>query len=55
MFRRKTYVHAYLCNSMDEMDFTEAESNFNDLMSEYQPNNDPYSSEEGGDDDNSFM
>ena len=58
MFRRKTYLHAYLCDGMDEMDFTEAESNFNDLHSEYQPNGDPYLDEEeegGAENDNSFM
>ncbi|KAM3145812.1 alpha-tubulin [Paramecium bursaria] len=54
MFRRKTYLHAYLSNGMDEMEFTEAESNLNDLVSEYQPNSDPYSEEEGGDLDNSY-
>ena len=52
MFRRKAFLHWYLIKTilisidtvpfrytgegMDEMEFTEAESNMNDLVSEYQ-------------------
>eukprot|EP01027_Heterolobosea_sp_BB2_P025261 GEZU01038762.1.p1 GENE.GEZU01038762.1~~GEZU01038762.1.p1 ORF type:complete len:377 (-),score=148.12 GEZU01038762.1:356-1486(-) len=36
MFRRKAFVHWYTGEGMDEMEFTEAESNMNDLVSEYQ-------------------
>ncbi|KAM0682733.1 Tubulin beta chain (Beta tubulin) [Mitosporidium daphniae] len=36
MFRRKAFVHWYTSEGMDEMEFTEAESNMNDLVSEYQ-------------------
>jgi len=36
MFRRKAYLHWYTGEGMDEMEFTEAESNMNDLISEYQ-------------------
>ena len=52
MFRRKAFLHWYLIDTiliiiamatfrytgegMDEMEFTEAESNMNDLVSEYQ-------------------
>jgi len=36
MFRRKAYLHWYTGEGMDEMEFTEAESNLNDLVSEYQ-------------------
>ncbi|KAF9964088.1 alpha-tubulin [Mortierella alpina] len=36
MFRRKAYLHWYTGEGMDEMEFTEAESNMNDLVSEYQ-------------------
>jgi tubulin beta len=36
MFRRKAYLHWYTNEGMDEMEFTEAESNMNDLISEYQ-------------------
>ncbi|KAJ3636293.1 hypothetical protein Zmor_009017 [Zophobas morio] len=36
MFRRKAYLHWYISEGMDEMEFTEAESNMNDLISEYQ-------------------
>merc|ERR1712194_357209 len=36
MFRRKAFLHWYTGEGMDEMDFTEAESNMNDLVSEYQ-------------------
>ncbi|XP_044271330.1 tubulin beta chain-like [Tribolium madens] len=36
MFRRKAFVHWYTGEGMEEMEFTEAESNMNDLISEYQ-------------------
>eukprot|EP01089_Gocevia_fonbrunei_P010328 TRINITY_DN229_c0_g1_i1.p1 TRINITY_DN229_c0_g1~~TRINITY_DN229_c0_g1_i1.p1 ORF type:complete len:460 (+),score=115.79 TRINITY_DN229_c0_g1_i1:96-1475(+) len=36
MFRRKAFLHWYTQEGMDEMEFTEAESNINDLIAEYQ-------------------
>merc|ERR1712177_40028 len=36
MFRRKAFLHWYSGEGMGEMEFTEAESNLNDLVSEYQ-------------------
>ncbi|KAI9095189.1 beta tubulin [Phlyctochytrium arcticum] len=36
MFRRRAYLHWYTAEGMDEMEFTEAESNMADLISEYQ-------------------
>lgn len=36
MFRRKAFLHWYTGEGMDEMEFTEAESNMHDLVSEYQ-------------------
>uniref|UniRef100_UPI00358EC958 tubulin beta chain-like isoform X6 n=1 Tax=Myxine glutinosa TaxID=7769 RepID=UPI00358EC958 len=36
MFRRKAFLHWYTGEGMDEMEFTEAESNMNDLVTEYQ-------------------
>jgi len=36
MFRRKAFLHWYTGEGMDEMGFTEAESNMNDLVAEYQ-------------------
>jgi len=36
MFRRKAFLHWYTGEGMDEMEFTEAESNMNDLVGEYQ-------------------
>merc|ERR1719266_2280752 len=36
MFRRKAFLRWYTGEGMDEMEFTEAESNMNDLVSEYQ-------------------
>jgi len=36
MFRRKAFLHWYTGEGMDEMEFTEAESNLNDLIAEYQ-------------------
>ena len=39
------YTHLFL--GMDEMEFTEAESNMNDLVSEYQQYQDATAEEEG--------
>ncbi|KAI5474397.1 hypothetical protein MNV49_003381 [Pseudohyphozyma bogoriensis] len=36
MFRRKAFLHWYTGEGMDEMEFTEAESNMLDLVQEYQ-------------------
>jgi tubulin beta len=36
LFGRKAFLHWYTGEGMDEMEFTEAESNMNDLVSEYQ-------------------
>ncbi|KAH9708499.1 t-complex protein 1 subunit epsilon [Citrus sinensis] len=36
IFRRKAFLHWYTGEGMVEMEFTEAESNMNDLVSEYQ-------------------
>ncbi len=36
MFKRKAYLHYYTGEGMEEMEFTEAESNLQDLVSEYQ-------------------
>jgi len=47
MFRRKAFLHWYTGEGMDEMEFTEAESNLNDLVSEYQQ----YQDATAGDDD----
>ena len=35
MFRKKAFLHWYIQEGMDEMEFTEAESNANDLLCEY--------------------
>lgn len=35
MFRRKAFLHWYTGEGMDEMEFTEAESNMADLIAEY--------------------
>ena len=35
MFRRKALLHHYTEIGMDEMEFTEAESNLNDTICEY--------------------
>ncbi|XP_070985773.1 tubulin beta-3 chain [Oncorhynchus clarkii lewisi] len=47
MFRRKAFLHWYTGEGMDEMEFTEAESNMNDLVSEYQQYQDATTEEEG--------
>merc|ERR1719295_1892447 len=36
MFRRKAFLHWYTSEGMDEMEFSEAESNINDIIAEYQ-------------------
>ncbi|KYR00417.1 beta-tubulin [Tieghemostelium lacteum] len=46
MFRRKAFLHWYTLEGMEELEFTEAESNMNDLVYEYQQ----YTSDNGGDD-----
>jgi len=59
MFRRKAFLHWYTGEGMDEMEFTEAESNLNDLVSEYQQYQDAgidddegdFSDEDGDEDD----
>jgi len=52
MFRRKAFLHWYTGEGMDEMEFTEAESNMNDLVSEYQQYQDATAEEEGEFDEN---
>ncbi|RVX01897.1 Tubulin beta-1 chain [Vitis vinifera] len=47
MFRRKAFLHWYTGEGMDEMEFTEAESNMNDLVSEYQQYQDATADEDG--------
>jgi tubulin beta len=46
MFRRKAFLHWYTGEGMDEMEFTEAESNMNDLVTEYQQYQDATADEE---------
>ena len=36
IFRRRAFLHWYTGEGMDEMEFTEADSIMNDLISEYQ-------------------
>jgi tubulin beta len=36
MFKKKAFLHWYTSEGMDEIEFDEAESNMNDLVSEYQ-------------------
>ena len=47
MFRRMAFLHWYTGEGMVEMEFTEAESNMNDLVSEYQQYQDATAEEEG--------
>lgn len=55
MFRRKAFLHWYTGEGMDEMEFTEAESNMNDLISEYQQyqdvGTDPEEDDESGEEE----
>eukprot|EP00091_Calanus_sinicus_P010879 TRINITY_DN24933_c0_g1_i1.p1 TRINITY_DN24933_c0_g1~~TRINITY_DN24933_c0_g1_i1.p1 ORF type:complete len:119 (-),score=26.04 TRINITY_DN24933_c0_g1_i1:287-643(-) len=43
----KTFLHWYTGEGMDEMEFTEAESNMNDLVSEYQQYQEATAEDEG--------
>jgi len=52
MFRRKAFLHWYTGEGMDEMEFTEAESNMNDLVSEYQQYEEAQAEDDYFDDDN---
>ena len=47
MFRRKAFLHWFTGEGMDEMEFTEAESNMNDLVSEYQQYQEATAEDEG--------
>eukprot|EP01112_Ceratiomyxa_fruticulosa_P019886 TRINITY_DN6613_c1_g1_i1.p1 TRINITY_DN6613_c1_g1~~TRINITY_DN6613_c1_g1_i1.p1 ORF type:complete len:383 (+),score=71.33 TRINITY_DN6613_c1_g1_i1:230-1378(+) len=48
MFKRKAFLHWYLGEGMDEMEFTEAESNMQDLIHEYQQYQDATVEDAGG-------
>ena len=54
MFRRKAFLHWYTGEGMDEMEFTEAESNMHDLVSEYQQYQEAKTDEAGYDDDDLY-
>ncbi|CAD8141138.1 unnamed protein product [Paramecium pentaurelia] len=47
LYRRKAFLHWYTNEGMEEMEFYEAESNMNDLISEYQQYQDATDEEEG--------
>merc|ERR1711890_103390 len=51
MFKRKAFLHWYTGEGMDEMEFTEAESNLLDLVSEYEQYQEAGVSDDDGDDD----
>merc|ERR1712115_671857 len=61
MFRRKAFLHWYTGEGMDEMEFTEAESNMNDLVSEYQQyqdataDDDEFDDEDGADEEENYI
>lgn len=46
MFRVKAFLHWYTGEGMDEMEFTEAESNMHDLIAEYQQYQDASSADD---------
>eukprot|EP01039_Chlorochromonas_danica_P010425 gene10424-11543_t len=47
LYRRKAFLCCFISEGMDEMEFTEAQSNMNDLVSEYQQYQDATAEEEG--------
>ncbi|KAJ1911852.1 Tubulin beta chain (Beta tubulin) [Tieghemiomyces parasiticus] len=51
MFRRKAFLHWYTDEGMDEMEFTEAESNMADLISEYIQYQDASAEDDGAEND----
>ena len=55
MFRRKAFLHWYTGEGMDEMEFTEAESNMNDLVAEYQQYQEATAEEYGDYDDHPIL
>ncbi|KAG6384342.1 hypothetical protein SASPL_155848 [Salvia splendens] len=54
MFRRKAFLHWYTGEGMDEMEFTEAESNMNDLVAEYQQYQDATADEDYEDEEDEY-
>ena len=54
MFRRKAFLHWYTGEGMDEMEFTEAESNMQDLVSEYQQYQEARTNDYGFEDDDLY-
>jgi len=51
MFKRKAFLHWYTGEGMDEMEFTEASSNMEDLISEYQQYQEATADDSDGDDE----
>jgi len=51
MYKKKAFLHSYTNEGMDEMEFTEAESNMTDLVHEYQQFQEVGAEEESGMDD----
>jgi tubulin beta len=51
MYRRKAFLHWYTGEGMDEMEFSEAESNMADLINEYQQYQEATAEDEDFDDD----
>ena len=47
MSRRKAFLHWYIGEGMDEIEFTEAESNLSNLVTEYQNYQDASADDEG--------
>lgn len=47
MFRKKAFLHWYTGEGMDKMEFTDAESNMNDLVSEDQQYQDTTADDDG--------
>jgi len=59
LLRRRSFMHWYTGEGMDENEFNEAEQNIKDLINEYQTNQDTTGADEGGmdetfDEDGSF-
>jgi tubulin beta len=51
MYARKAFLHWYTGEGMDEMEFTEAESNMNDIIGEYQQYQDATVDDQTGEED----
>ncbi|KAJ2924641.1 hypothetical protein H1R20_g12446, partial [Candolleomyces eurysporus] len=54
MYKRRAFLHWYTGEGMDVMEFSEAESNIQDLIAEYQQYQEAIADDEGGDEEEAY-